>query len=118
MLEAEETCYVVDDNTEHKFSTGFLDFTGHFDTPIAVSAPVKSLSFSAKKSSAGFNYFVAQYSTDGGSTWKDICMPELSDSYQNFGPYNITEHNITHIQNRAKTGATLDKWYKNVKLAR
>ncbi len=118
MLEAEETCYVVDDNTEHKFSAGILDFAGHFDTPIAVSAPVKSLSFSAKKSAAGFNYFVAQYSTDNGNTWKDICMPNLSGSYQDFGPFNIPEHNVTHIRFGAKTGATLDKWYKNVKLAR
>ena len=118
MLEAEETCYVVDDNTEHNFSTSGLDFAGHFDTPISVSAPVKSLSFSAKKSAAGFNYFVAQYSTDNGNTWKDICMPNLSGSYQDFGPFNIPEHNVTHIRFGAKTGATLDKWYKNVKLAR
>ena len=118
MLEAEETCYVVDDNTEHNFSTSGLDFTGHFDTPIAVSAPVKSLSFSAKKSSLGVNNFVAQYSTDNGNTWKDICMPNLSGSYQDFGPFNIPEHNVTHIRFGAKTGATLGKWYKNVKLAR
>ena len=114
-LAKEIVCYVIDDATEHSFVTG-IDFSGHFDTPIEVGDPVKSLSFEAKKN--GYNYFVAQYSTDNGSTWKDIASPDLSDSYQNFGPYNLPVHNITHIRFGAKIGATLKKWYKNIKLSR
>ena len=117
-LMAEVACYVVDDASEHSFTTGILDFTGHFDDPIAVSAPVKTLSFSAKKDLLGANYFVAQYSTDNGNTWKDIVSPDLSDSYQNYGPYNLPVHNITHIRFGAKTGGTFSKYYKNIKLTR
>ena len=116
-LAAEVVCYVVNDASEHSFTT-LLDFEGHFDTPIAVSDPVKSLSFSARKDSWGANYFVAQYSTDNGNSWKDIVSPDLSDSYQNFGPYNLPVHNITHIRFGAKVGGTLSKYYKNIKLTR
>lgn len=117
-LAAEVVCYVVNDASEHSFMTHIYDGSGHFDTPIAVSDPVKSLSFSAKKDAAGFNYFVAQYSTDNGNSWKDIVSPDLSGSYQNFGPYNLPVHNITHIRFGAKTGGTLSKYYKNIKLTR
>jgi Listeria/Bacterioides repeat len=117
-LAAEVVCYVIDDASEHSFATGITDFSGHFDTPIAVSEPVKSLSFSAKKDLLGANYFVAQYSTDNGNSWRDLVSPELSDSYQDFGPYNLPVHNITHIRFGAKTGGTFSKYYKNIKLSR
>ena len=115
-LAPEVVCYVVNDPNEHSFSTDINDFSGHFDSPIAVSAPVKSLSFQAKRN--GSDYFVAQYSTDNGESWNDIVSPDLSTSYDNYGPYNLTVHNITHIRFGAKRGGTFKKWYKDIKLSR
>ena len=117
--EAEATdCYVLEDNSEHKFTTGGLDFNGHFDTPLAINGPACQLTFEAKKDKAGANQFVAQYSIDNGNNWIDVNMPDLSDSYQKpFGPFNIPD-NATHIRFGAKTGGTLSKYYRNVRVTR
>lgn len=118
VTQAEATdCYVLNDNSEHSFSTGISDTKGHFDTPIALDGPAYQLTYEAKKDKLGINQFVAQYSTNSGSSWTDINMPDLSDDYQSFGPFNIPD-NTTHIRFGAKTGGTLSKYYRNVRVTR
>lgn len=117
---APPTCYIVNDDTEHEFSTGFQ--LGVYDTTIEINAPADKIWFSAKRQAGGANYFVAQYSVDNGTTWREICNPDLSTSYKDFGPYSFKDLQsnefVTHIRFGAKTGATLSKWYKNVKVSR
>lgn len=118
VTQAEATdCYVLNDNSEHSFSTGISDTKGHFDTPIALDGPAYQLTYEAKKDKLGINQFVAQYSTNSGSSWTDINMPDLSDDYQSFGLFNIPD-NTTHIRFGAKTGGTLSKYYRNVRVTR
>lgn len=115
-------CYLYEDNTEHTFSTAITDISGHFDQAVAISGPVKQISFDAKKDLVGANYFYAQYSVDNGANWRDIANPDLTDEYQTFGPYDFPElkatEKVTHIRFGAKTGATLEKYYTNVKVSR
>lgn len=117
---APPTCYIVNDGTEHEFSTGVQ--LGVYDTSIEINAPADKIWFSAKRQAGGANYFVAQYSVDNGTTWREICNPDLSTSYKDFGPYSFKDLQsnefVTHIRFGAKTGATLSKWYKNVKVSR
>lgn len=117
---APPTCYIVNDATEHEFSTGVQ--LGVYDTPIEINAPADKIWFSAKRQTGGVNYFVAEYSVDNGTTWREICNPNLSTSYKDFGPYSFPELKsnefVTHIRFGAKTGATLSKYYKNVKVSR
>jgi len=119
-VEAPPTCYIVNDNTERTFSTDIQ--LGVYDDPIVINAPADKIWFSAKRQFAGANYFVAQYSVDNGISWRDICNPDLSTSYTDYGPYSFkglqSNEFVTHIRFGAKTGATLSKWYKNVKVSR
>ncbi len=119
-VEAPPTCYIVNDDTERTFSTEIQ--LGVYDDPIAINAPADKIWFSAKRQLAGVNYFVAQYSVDNGISWRDICTPNLSTSYTDYGPYSFkglqSNEFVTHIRFGAKTGATLSKWYKNVKVSR
>ena len=62
----------------------------------------------------GANYFYVQYSTDG-SNWNDWENPDLpSDNDRSF------EHKVpegtTHIRFQTRTGATLNKYIKNIKV--
>ena len=115
-------CYLYEDNTEHSFSTAITDISGHFDPAVAINGPVKQISFDAKRDFAGFDYFVVQYSVDNGANWRDIIMPDLSTSYETYGPYDFTglqaNEKVTHIRFGAKSGATESKYYKNVKVSR
>ena len=116
------TCYVYTDNNTHEFSTHINDWEGHFDAPIPMTAPVDRIWFTATRQVAGANYFVAQYSVDGGSNWRDICNPDLDTKDKDFGPYSFVglknNERVTHIRFGAKQGATLTKWYKNIKVSR
>ncbi len=115
-------CYLYEDNTEHSFKTAITDISGHFEPAVAISGPVKQISFDAKKDLLGVNYFYAQYSVDNGANWRDIANPDLSSSYETYGPYDFTglqaNEKVTHIRFGAKTGATESKYYKNVKVSR
>jgi uncharacterized repeat protein (TIGR02543 family) len=120
---APPTCYVYEDYTEHTFSTAITDAEGHFDAPIAISAPIDKIWYKAKKSGLGYNYFVVQYSTDNGQSWKTINSPDLGDEYPETDysatfPTMTGNKRITHVRFGAKTGATLSKWYKDVKISR
>lgn len=115
------TCYVYEDDSEHEFSTAITDAEGHFETPIAINSPIDKIWYSAKKSSLGYNYFVVQYSTDNGTTWSTVSSPDLGSDYEDYSasfPTMSGNKKITHVRFGAKTGATLSKWYKNVKISR
>ena len=115
-------CYLYEDNTEHSFSTAITDISGHFDKAVAINGPVKQISFDAKRDISGVDNFVAQYSVDNGANWRDIVMPGISTSYETYGPYDFPDlqdnEKVTHIRFGAKTGATLSKYYKNIKVSR
>lgn len=118
---APPTCYVYEDNSEHEFMTHITDAEGHFETPIAINSPIDKIWYSAKKSSAGYNYFAVQYSTDNGKTWSAVSSPDLGSDYVDYSasfPAMSGNKKITHVRFGAKTGATLSKWYKNVKISR
>lgn len=118
------TCYIFEDNTEHSFETGGLDFTGHYDDPIAISGPAKAISFEAIRQFGGVNNFIAEYSVDNCSSWRTIMEPDLDYSWgqtytKNFSEIGLGENErVTHIRFGAKTGATLSKWYRNIKVTR
>ena len=115
-------CYMFVDNTEHSFETGISDVSGHYDSPIAVSGPVKQLYFDAKKDLLGYDYFIVQYSVDNGTNWRTIVEPDLSAIYETYGPYDFpglaADERVSHIRFGAKTGGTLWKYYKNIKITR
>ena len=118
-----EACYIFEDYSEHEFSTGITDGSGHYDTPIPVSGPVDKLYFSARKSLAGVNKFIVQYSVDNGSNWRTIAQPQLNlVTWDNYGPYDFpnlaNDERVTHIRFGAETGATFSKYYKNIQITR
>lgn len=117
-----EECYIFVDNSVHEFETKITDGSGHFDTPIPVSGPVDKLYFEAKKDLLGLNFFTVEYSVDNGSNWRTIADPDLSSSYQRFGPYSFpnlgSNERVTHIRFGAKTGGTYSKYYRNIKISR
>ena len=118
------TCYAFEHRTEHTFSTEITDVTGHYDPaiPVVANGPLGQISFEAKKSWDGVNKFVAEYSTDNGTSWKEIINePGLTDEWKIFGPYDFTEigtGKVTHVRFGSKTGGTLQKWYRNVLITR
>lgn len=121
-VSAPPTCYLLEDNTTHSFSTSGTDFEGHYDTPIAINGPTDRLWFTATRQFGGVNYFIVQYSVDNGSNWRTICNPSLEYWDKDFGPYNFAglqaNERVTHIRFGATVGATLTKWYKNIKVSR
>ena len=121
-VEAPPTCYVLEDNTERDFYNDIYELQGEYGPAFAINAPADKIWFSAKRQKAGVNKFVAQYSVDNGTSWRDICNPDLDTEYKDFGPYSFTglknNEYVTHIRFGAKTGATLRKWYKNIKVSR
>ena len=106
----ETTSYVLDAPAEYTLNTIETGPT------LALSGPGATLTFQAKRQTAAFNYFYVQTSTDGGNSWKDFQNPSLGTSYSTY-TYNINI-NVTHIRFITKTGATLRKYYKNVKVTR
>ncbi len=120
---APPVCYVVEDYNTYSFSTAINDWEGHFDTPIAINAPVDKIWFTATRQWGGYDYFVVEYTVDNGSHWRTIVdNPGLSYNDKDFGPYSFqglqSNEKVTHIRFGAKQGATLTKWYKNIKVSR
>ena len=118
-VQAPPTCYVYEDYTEHEFATHITDAEGHYETPIAINAPIDKIWYKAKKN--GYNYFVVQYSTDNAKTWNKISSPDLGSEYDEYSatfPTMTDGKKITHVRFGARTGATLKKWYKDVKISR
>ena len=118
---APPTCYVYEDNNEHKFSTEITDAEGHFETPITINSPIDKIWFKAKRQWGGVNYFVVQYSTDNCKTWSTVTSPDLGTDYAEYSasfPTLSGDKRITHVRFGAKTRATLSKWYKDVQISR
>ena len=104
----EEEGYVLDDSNVYDWGTI------NQSPALPLSGPGAYLSYEAYKNGVG--YFFVQYSTDGGNTFKDLANPDLSGSYQLYG-CEIPEE-TTHIRFATKTGATLHKWVRNIKVTR
>ena len=124
-----EECFILDDNSEHKFTTGITDGSGHYDTPIAISGPVKAISFDAKRDPLGDLFtsggnFVVQYSVDNGSHWRTIADKLDLDwlDYDSYGPFEFiglaSDERVSHIRFGATVGGTLSKYYKNIQITR
>ncbi|MBQ7180112.1 MAG: hypothetical protein IJR87_02325 [Bacteroidaceae bacterium] len=106
----ESTSYVLthaDEESLNTISTG---------ESMALSGPGAKLTFQAKRQTLAVNYFFVQISTNGGSSWSDLANPSLSTSYASYS-YDIST-DVTHIRFITKTGATLKKYYKDVKVTR
>lgn len=113
---AQTTSYVLKLNSEFSFSTGMLDFSGKAGQSHELSGPGKTVTFEAKRN--GYNYFYLQCSTDG-KNWSDVGGEvDLSeDDYKSF-TRELPNTEVRYIRFYAKTGATLKKWYRNVKVTR
>ena len=83
---------------------------------MALSGPGATLTFQARRQTLAVNYFFVQTSTDGGNSWTDLANPSLGTSYSSYS-YDISI-DVTHIRFITKTGATLVKYYKDVKVTR
>lgn len=106
----EEEGYVLQDLSEHSWGT----ISSY--TPARLSGPGETLTFEASKSWGGANYFYVLYSTDGGNNWTTIANPDLSNQWQPFS-YEIPE-NATHVKFESRTGATLSKYVRNIRVTR
>jgi len=85
-------------------------------TPAALSGPGDVLSFDAYRTTAGGNYFYVMYSTNNGSSWKELANPSLSTSYSNYS-YTLPD-GVTNVKFETRTGATLHKYVKNIYVTR
>lgn len=130
-------CLIFNEPNEHSFFTDVNDFSGHFevgDDAFEVSGPVDKISFQAKKDAAAVNtgviigsqyygqlLFVVQYSVDNGANWRTLGTPDLGSEYKSFtylfDDLKDTEK-VSHIRFGARTGSTLTKYYKDIRITR
>ena len=130
--ELSTNCYVFEDYSEHSFTTSISDFSGHYeigdDAFDVYGRPVDKISFQAKKDALGVNssltgerYFVVQYSVDNGANWRTLGTPDIGSTYQTFS-YTFddlqTDEKVSQIRFGARTGSTLTKYYKDIKITR
>lgn len=106
---AQTTSYVLDDAKERSWST--INNSGNYN----LSGPGATLTFEAKRQFAGVNYFYVAWSTDNGSTWTENSL-DLTTSYQSY-TYELSP-DVTTVRFLSKTGATLSKYVRNVKVTR
>ena len=113
---AQTTSYVLELNKEYSFSTGIFDFSGKAGDYHELNGPGKTVTFEATRT--GENYFYLQYSIDGAN-WYDVGgeIALKKNDYQQF-TRELPSTEIKYIRFFAKTGATLKKTYKNVKVTR
>lgn len=64
----------------------------------------------------GLGGIYVQISTDGGSNWSDLAHDDVSTSTET--KTHTINTNVTHIRFITKTGATLRKYYSDVKITR
>ena len=112
---AQTTSYVLELNSEFSFSTGMFDFSGKAGQSHGLSGPGKTVTFEAKRN--GYNYFYLQCSTDGNN-WSDVGEEvALGEDYKPF-TRELPNTEVRYIRFYAKTGATLKKWYRYIKVTR
>ena len=113
---SEEEGYVLNDASEHSWST----ISKYI--PAKLSGPGDVLSFDARRQTAGVNYFYVLYSTDDkepndkNKSWTELANPSLSTSYQNYS-YELPD-GVTYVKFETYTGATLSKYVRNIKVTR
>lgn len=73
------------------------------------------LQFIAHRDITAANYFFVVYSTDGGVNWSDLANPMLPQEVPASYEYSIPE-NTTHIRFETRTGATWNKYVKNIQV--
>ena len=128
------TCYIFESeqDKEYSFYNEANALSGHYDSPFEIHGPVKAISFEERKDAIGVNksitgdiYSVVQYSVDGGGTWRTLMRPDLGSSYQTYtrefsnadDPLGENE-TVTHIRFGADVLATMNKYYRNIKVTR
>lgn len=125
------SCLIFNDPNEHSFFTDLNDFSGHYeigDDAFQVNGPVDKISFYAKKDALAVNtsltgerYFVVQYSVDNGANWRTLGTPDIGSEYKQF-TYTFDDlqsgEKVSHIRFGARTGSTLTKYYKDIRITR
>lgn len=101
--------YVLNDAQEQSWST--ISNSGNYN----LNGPGATLTFEAKRAWGGINAFYVAFSKDNGNSWEEKDQ-DLTTDYKNY-TYSITP-DITTIRFLTKTGATLSKYVRNVKVTR
>ncbi len=110
------TCYIINEPNEYVLGKGLDPIEN--GTPFSLNAQKgDKLYFDGRKTNGAVSYFFIQYSTDGGANYSDMRKQDLEPEWKTYGPYDIPEK-TTHIRFVTKTGATLQKYYKNIKVTR
>lgn len=110
------TCYIINEPNEYVLGKGLDPIEN--GTPFSLNAQKgDKLYFDGRKTNLAVSYFFIQYSTDGGANYSDMRQQDLEPEWKTYGPYDIPEK-TTHIRFVTKTGATLQKYYKNIKVTR
>lgn len=110
------TCYIINEPKEYVLGKGLDPIEN--GTPFSLNAQKgDKLYFDGRKTALAASYFFIQYSTDGGANYSDMRQQDLEPEWKTYGPYDIPEK-TTHIRFVTKTGATLTKYYKNIKVTR
>lgn len=121
----ENTSYVLDVSSQYKLET--VDEGPTFE----LSGPGSTLTFEACKSPASINGLYIETSEDGNN-WtesnEEIGISENESEYVfpwwqevykwRLEEYTIPNVNVRYIRFKTKTGATLTKYYKNIKVTR
>lgn len=113
----ENVGYLLNSTTEYSISTSISDFDGRAGETFAFDAPIARVEFEAKMSSLAVSGFYVQISKDG-NVWYDLSDEiDLSTSYSTYS-FDVTDADVRFIRFYAKTGATLTKTYRNIKVIR
>lgn len=121
-LSAQTTSYVLNSTESVTMSTGVTSFGGVQSKAFPLSGPGSIVSFEIRKSSVGGinNNFWVEYSTDG-SSWNELQQvpsSQITTSYRTVTLTTALPANATHIRFDAKTGSTLSRTVRNIKVTR
>ena len=87
---------------------------------MALSGPGATLSYQVRTNTflgiPGLGGIYVQVSTNGGSSWSDLAHDDVSTSTET--KTHAISTDVTHIRFITKTGATLKKFYSDVKITR
>ncbi len=114
-------CFMYENTTEYTVTTHIVSMQGEetegWQIPDAQNA--QYLYYDARKDLGAFEYFFIQYSKNG-TDWTDLDNPDLNElaTYKTYGPIDVSDIDFTYLRAVAKTGATLSKYIKNIRLTR
>lgn len=104
-------CYVLNDTKKYELHTI------QKGPAFALNGPGYQLTLDAWKDDWSIDYGLPiQYSTDG-TNFRDLVSLDLETSSKSYGPFTLPE-GTTHILLESRTGSTLVKYYKNIKVTR